>query len=185
MTRFQMIMVFGSSNFRHMPRCRTNGRFVCITAWETLVFGFVNPFRSVRRRLVTALQRSPRARIAVDRFDQRGDVLDRCPGHEAVPHVEHVARCTTRFSERGRYGALDARRGSHVEVESDRGTDVRREIARAVVNRGWGLLEMRPMRMSLEEIFLQVTTDETPQAGDSAAAPPQSESGGSVEGRQQ
>jgi ABC-2 type transport system ATP-binding protein len=49
------------------------------------------------------------------------------------------------------------------EVESDRGTDVRREIARTVVNRGWGLLELRPMRMSLEEIFLQVTTDETPE----------------------
>ena len=26
--------------------------------------------------------------------------------------------------------------------------------------RGWGLLELRPMRMSLEEIFLQVTTEE-------------------------
>jgi ABC-2 type transport system ATP-binding protein len=49
------------------------------------------------------------------------------------------------------------------EVESDRGTDVRREIARAVVTRGWGLLELRPMRMSLEEIFLQVTTDEAAQ----------------------
>jgi len=49
------------------------------------------------------------------------------------------------------------------EVESDRGTDVRRELARTVVNRGWGLLELRPMRMSLEEIFLQVTTDETPE----------------------
>jgi ABC-2 type transport system ATP-binding protein len=46
------------------------------------------------------------------------------------------------------------------EVESTRGTDVRRELARAIVNRGWGLLELRPMRMSLEEIFLQVTTDE-------------------------
>ena len=40
------------------------------------------------------------------------------------------------------------------------GSDVRRDIARAVVTRGWGLLELRPMRMSLEEIFLQVTTDE-------------------------
>src|SRR5262245_25342470 len=49
------------------------------------------------------------------------------------------------------------------EVESVRGTDVRREIARTVVNRGWGLLELRPMRMSLEEIFLQVTTDEMPE----------------------
>jgi ABC-2 type transport system ATP-binding protein len=49
------------------------------------------------------------------------------------------------------------------EVESARGTDVRREIARTVVNRGWGLLELRPMRMSLEEIFLQVTTEEAPE----------------------
>jgi gliding motility-associated transport system ATP-binding protein len=49
------------------------------------------------------------------------------------------------------------------EVESARGRDIRREIAKAVVTRGWGLLELRPMRMSLEEIFLQVTTEETPE----------------------
>ncbi|MCX6549444.1 MAG: ABC transporter ATP-binding protein [Acidobacteria bacterium] len=46
------------------------------------------------------------------------------------------------------------------EVESVRGEDVRRDIARAVVSQGWGLLELRPLRMSLEEIFLQVTTEE-------------------------
>jgi ABC-2 type transport system ATP-binding protein len=57
------------------------------------------------------------------------------------------------------------------EVESERGMDVRRELAKTVVTRGWGLLEMRPMRMSLEEIFLQVTTDETqPEAAPAAAA---------------
>ena len=54
------------------------------------------------------------------------------------------------------------------EVESERGRDIRRELARSIVNRGWGLLELRPMRMSLEEIFLQVTTDET---APEAAAP--------------
>jgi ABC-2 type transport system ATP-binding protein len=48
------------------------------------------------------------------------------------------------------------------EVDSEAGRDVRRELAAAVVGRGWGLLEMRPMRMSLEEIFLHVTTEETP-----------------------
>ena len=46
------------------------------------------------------------------------------------------------------------------EVESERGHDVRRELARAVVGHGWGLLELRPARMSLEEIFLQLTTQE-------------------------
>src|SRR6478672_10877317 len=48
------------------------------------------------------------------------------------------------------------------EVDSEAGRDVRRELAAAIVGRGWGLLEMRPMRMSLEEIFLHVTTEETP-----------------------
>jgi hypothetical protein len=38
---------------------------------------------------------------------------------------------------------------------------VRRELASTVVSRGWGLLELRPMRMSLEEIFLSLTTEET------------------------
>jgi len=46
------------------------------------------------------------------------------------------------------------------EVESERGHDVRRDLARTVVTNGWGLLELRPMRMSLEEVFLSLTTDE-------------------------
>jgi ABC-2 type transport system ATP-binding protein len=54
------------------------------------------------------------------------------------------------------------------EVESERGQDVRRELARNVVSNGWGLLELRPMRMSLEEIFLSVTTDEAAAAAPSA-----------------
>ena len=56
------------------------------------------------------------------------------------------------------------------EVESESGRDVRRDLARAVVSSGWGLLELRPMRMSLEEIFLSLTTEEpiTPPGGDTA-----------------
>jgi len=46
------------------------------------------------------------------------------------------------------------------EVDSESGRDVRRDLARAVVSGGWGLLEMRPMRMSLEDVFLSLTTDE-------------------------
>ena len=54
------------------------------------------------------------------------------------------------------------RRGSAIgyEIESERGQDVRRELARSVVSSGWGLLELRPMRMSLEDIFLSLTTEE-------------------------
>ena len=43
--------------------------------------------------------------------------------------------------------------------------DVRRDVARTIVDRGWGLLELRPTRMSLEEIFLQLTTEEQPRGG--------------------
>jgi ABC-2 type transport system ATP-binding protein len=59
-----------------------------------------------------------------------------------------------------------------LEVESERGHDVRRELAKTIVSSGWGLLELRPMRMSLEEIFLSLTTDETaaPVEGDVAHA---------------
>lgn len=46
------------------------------------------------------------------------------------------------------------------EVASEAGRDVRRDLAAAVVTRGWGLLELRPMRMSLEEIFLSLTTED-------------------------
>jgi ABC-2 type transport system ATP-binding protein len=47
------------------------------------------------------------------------------------------------------------------EVESERGRDVRRDLAQSVVGAGWGLLELRPMRVSLEDIFLSLTTEET------------------------
>jgi ABC-2 type transport system ATP-binding protein len=47
------------------------------------------------------------------------------------------------------------------EVESEQGRDIRRELASAIVGSGWGLLELRPMRMSLEEIFLSLTTEES------------------------
>ncbi|MGE3512688.1 MAG: ABC transporter ATP-binding protein, partial [Vicinamibacterales bacterium] len=52
------------------------------------------------------------------------------------------------------------------EVESERGRDIRRDLARAIVSNGWGLLELRPMRMSLEDVFLSLTTEDA-----SASAP--------------
>jgi ABC-2 type transport system ATP-binding protein len=51
------------------------------------------------------------------------------------------------------------------EVDSETGHDVRRELARVVVTSGWGLLELRPMRVSLEDVFLSLITDENAAAG--------------------
>ena len=50
--------------------------------------------------------------------------------------------------------------GGVFEVQSESGADIRRELARTVVSHGWGLLEMRAIQMSLEDIFLQLTTTE-------------------------
>ena len=50
-----------------------------------------------------------------------------------------------------------------LEIESAKGHDVRRDLARTIVSSGWGLLELRPMRLSLEEVFLSLTTEETPE----------------------
>ena len=67
----------------------------------------------------------------------------------------------------------DMRSGSGAfEVVSEQGRDLRREISREVVTRGWGLLELRPMRVSLEEVFLQVTTEEKPAEAATPEPPP-------------
>jgi ABC-2 type transport system ATP-binding protein len=60
------------------------------------------------------------------------------------------------------FDRLDTQVGYEISAETDR--DIRRDIARSIVDKGWGLLELRPLRMSLEDIFLQLTTDETGKA---------------------
>ncbi len=78
--------------------------------------------------------------------------VDAEPVLAAVPGV-------TAVSVSARNGALTG-----YEVQSERGLDVRRSVASAVVGAGLGLVELRPMRMSLEEIFLQLTTTDAPDA---------------------
>lgn len=62
--------------------------------------------------------------------------------------------------------------GRSIEVQSAQDADVRRDLANAVVSNGWGLLEMRRARLSLEEIFLQLTTAEEPTAEEPTAEEP-------------
>jgi ABC-2 type transport system ATP-binding protein len=47
------------------------------------------------------------------------------------------------------------------EVEAEAGRDIRAELAAAVVQKGLGLLGLAPLGMSLEEIFLHLTTTDT------------------------
>jgi ABC-2 type transport system ATP-binding protein len=78
---------------------------------------------------------------------------------------------------RGVAGVLGAHvRGGHdgaviVDVEAESGTDVRAELARAVVSGGHGLLGLQQQGMSLEEIFLHLTTTDTDETEAAVAAP--------------
>ncbi|MBT9332089.1 ABC transporter ATP-binding protein [Paracidobacterium acidisoli] len=57
------------------------------------------------------------------------------------------------------------------EAESQHGQLIRGDLARAVVESGWDLNELRPASMSLEEIFLQLTGSETHSEPDKTPAP--------------
>jgi ABC-2 type transport system ATP-binding protein len=55
----------------------------------------------------------------------------------------------------------DGSGGATFEVEAESGRDVRPDLARAVVQTGFDLLTLQPVGMSLEEIFLHLTTTDT------------------------
>ncbi len=84
------------------------------------------------------------------------------PGADVAPVLTGLAGVTRVKADPQANGVVA------VEVDSEQGQDVRRDLAAAVVHQGWGLLELRPMRMSLEDIFLSLTTED---AGAAASAP--------------
>ncbi len=58
------------------------------------------------------------------------------------------------------------------EVEAEAGRDVRADLARAVVQKGYDLLTLSQVGMSLEEIFLHLTTTDLASEAAAAAAEP-------------
>ena len=87
------------------------------------------------------------------------------PGDDVASALSTISGVTRVKADPGEHGVVA------VEVDSEQGRDVRRELASAIVTRGWGLLELRPMRMSLEDIFLSLTTEDA-GASDAADAAP-------------
>ena len=51
-----------------------------------------------------------------------------------------------------------------VTLESAPGQDVRSQIAAKVVGKGWPLFELRGINLSLEDVFLELTTDDSSHA---------------------
>jgi len=89
-----------------------------------------------------------------------GDVQQR------LEQVSGVSRVVLKDSRDGRLS---------FEVESLQGRHIRSELARSVVNSGWNLSELRAVGLSLEDIFLQLTSTEKTQAAPAAGAAPDNE----------
>src|SRR5262249_9689513 len=58
---------------------------------------------------------------------------------------------------------------SRFQVESELKKDIRRELARSVIQNGWRLLELHASTMSLEDIFIKLTTAETEAVSEAGA----------------
>jgi ABC-2 type transport system ATP-binding protein len=84
-----------------------------------------------------------------------------------VPVVQEKLQRVTGVSRVSLKQQVDSR--TVFEVESSKGKLVRGDIARAVVESGWDLNELRPAAMSLEEIFLQLTGNEAASTEKAAA----------------
>ena len=87
-------------------------------------------------------------------------------GRLEVPIVQHKLEQVSGVSRVLCKQQVDSR--AVFEVESQKGCSVRGDLARTVVQCGWDLNELRPAAMSLEEIFLQLTQNEAPEAADKA-----------------
>jgi ABC-2 type transport system ATP-binding protein len=98
--------------------------------------------------LTNRLRGSEAVSVVVDAADGRPNPT------EVQQRLEQVAGVSRVMMKESRDGRLA------FEVESLQGRQIRADLARTVVNSGWGLNEMRAVGLSLEEIFLQLTASE-------------------------
>lgn len=93
--------------------------------------------------LVSSMAKHERTFVRVGGTGDIEGVLSRIPGIHSVSPDE-----------------ADGEGGAAYVVESEVGSDPRPRIASAIVQSGLDLLELRPLAMSLEEIFVELTTEE-------------------------
>ena len=97
------------------------------------------------------------------------ELIHRLQGYETVlvtaegpkPEIKGKLQAVAGVNMVEEHEAKDSR--ATFEVHAEKGHDVRAELARAVVESQWKLLELRTSGMSLEDIFLKLTTEEEMQ----------------------
>tara|TARA_Y100000590_G_scaffold396873_1_gene477951 strand:- start:22418 stop:23410 length:993 start_codon:yes stop_codon:yes gene_type:complete len=100
--------------------------------------------------LATRLRGTERVEI-----DVAGPTREIVSALEKVPGVESVNRKNS-LSDKGY---------SSFEIEAERGLEIRSELAISIVKNKWDLLRLEALGMSLEEIFLRLTTTEDATQG--------------------
>jgi ABC-2 type transport system ATP-binding protein len=93
------------------------------------------------------LQRRMRGADALD-VEVRGPAEAVRAALQAIPHVLSVAE------------RANGRDATVFAIECAVGSDVRESIASTIVQRGWGLRELRAASVSLEDVFVQLVTSE-------------------------
>ncbi len=122
----------------------------------------INKGKLVATDSVNNLQSRARgAESALVEVGSRDGSLDPETVRERLEKVGGVSKVT--FKEK-------RQRGSAFEVENRKGTFAPGELARAVVQAGWELNELRPAAVSLEEIFLQLTREQSEPPAESPKA---------------
>ena len=107
--------------------------------------------------------------------DSVSNLTNRLRGSEAVaveietaagrPNPTDVQQRLEQISGVSRVMMKDSRDGRlNFEIESLQGRQIRADLARTIVNSGWNLSELRSVGLSLEDIFLQLTTSEQKDA---------------------
>ena len=100
------------------------------------------------QNLTSQLKGSQKVRIDVQAPDK--------PLQELLGNLPGVARVQVEAI------ASTGRQMATIEVSS--GKDIRSDVAAAVVQKGWPLYELRGVSLSLEDIFLELTTDDSSHA---------------------
>ena len=106
--------------------------------------------------LSAQLRKSDKVRIAL-----------RSPGPDAEKFLRAIPGVLSVFREPGSDGQI-------FTVECELGRDLRAELASQVVRKDWGLLELREISLSLEDVFLKLTQEEAAEKNEPQDGPEES-----------
>ena len=113
----------------------------------------INQGRIAAKDSISHLREEPQMRIHLTLEDAPKDSIEMIAS--ALSSIAGVANAAPSAKEAG-----DSEKEVRFAVVSEPGCDPRAEVSAAVVQKGWKLVELRPERYSLEDVFIEATTRE-------------------------